>query len=99
VSSYPTAFGEDLFVLHPGSSARIYVAEGYRGVSVLDATDLADLRRVSSCPGIYAVGVSGWNGPESRELAYAVDTARVWQIDILVPRWIAPAAPGSSGTP
>jgi hypothetical protein len=97
-STYASGFVEDISVPEPGSlPRRVYVAEGYRGVSVLEATGPADLRRVSACPAVYAVGIAGRDGSDGRAFAYAVDTTRLWQIEILVPRWIAER--GAAGAP
>lgn len=88
LSTYQTSFGEDLFVPTDGSTKRLYVAEGYRGVSVLEASSKGELRQVSSCPDVYAAAIAGWSKDEGSGYAYVLDTTRLWQIEVLVPRWL-----------
>jgi hypothetical protein len=89
VGVYPTEFGEDLYVPEGGGpSRRVYVAEGHLGMTVLDLTEPLLPRRISSFPDVYVVGVTGWEESPDHLYAYAVDTARVWQVQILVPAWL-----------
>jgi hypothetical protein len=92
LGTYSTEFGEDLHVADPRAApARLYVAEGHLGLTILDVADSRSLRRVSSFPDIYAVGVAGRAESPEQMYAYAVDTARVWQVRILVPGWLGRA--------
>jgi hypothetical protein len=79
LGSYETDHAEDVALEGPYA----YLAEGHRGLTVLDVSRPKSLRPVSSCPEVYAVGVAARNG-----WAFVADSKGLQVIRVLVPEWL-----------
>jgi hypothetical protein len=79
LGSYETPHAEDVAL--EGSYA--YLAEGVRGLTVLDVTRPERLRPVSACPEVYAVGVAARG-----DYAFVADSKGMQVLRILVPEWL-----------
>ena len=64
--------------------SRVYVAEGYRGLTVLDVSRPEHPAVVSTCDSVYAMGVA-----VKGDYALVADSAGLRAVQILVPSWLA----------
>ncbi len=76
---YDTPQAEDLEV----RDSYLYVAEGYRGLKVIDCGSPGGPRAVSACDGLYAVDVA-----VRGEYALIVDSVSLKAVQVLVPEWL-----------
>jgi hypothetical protein len=79
LGSYETPHAEDVALEGP----YVYLAEGVRGITVLDVSRPESPRPVSACPEIYAVGVAARG-----DYAFVADSRNLQVIRILVPEWL-----------
>jgi hypothetical protein len=61
----------------------VYVAEGFRGLTVLDASQPEHLEVISTCTDVYAAGVAA-----KGNYALVVDSFGLRVIQILIPEWL-----------
>jgi hypothetical protein len=61
----------------------LYIAEGHRGLQVVDIRSFDTPVQVSACPDIYAVDVAVYNG-----YALVADSRRLNVVEVLVPEWL-----------
>jgi len=61
----------------------LYIAEGYRGLTILDIQSFDRPVTVSACSGIYAVDVAVHNG-----YALVADSRRIQVVEVLIPQWL-----------
>ncbi len=76
---YKTPHAENLEV----RGSYLYVAEGYRGLKVVDAGRPGSLRVVSACDSLYAVDAA-----VRGEYALVVDSVSLKAVQVLVPEWL-----------
>jgi hypothetical protein len=79
LGSYETQHAEDVALAGPYA----YLAEGHRGLTVLDVSRPALLRPVSACPEVYAVGVAARG-----DYAFVADSKGLQIVRVLVPAWL-----------
>jgi len=61
----------------------LYIAEGYRGLKVLDIQSFDRPVPVSACPQIYAVDVAVYDG-----YALVTDSRQIYVVEVLIPEWL-----------
>ena len=66
----------------------LYIAEGHRGLTVLDVRSYDPPVLVSACPDIYAVDVAVHAG-----YALVTDSRQIHAVEILIPEWLRAEAP------
>jgi hypothetical protein len=79
VGGYETRHAEDVAIDGP----YVYLAEGHRGLTVLDVSRLESPRVVSACPEVYAVGVA-----VRGDYAFVADSKGLQVIRVLIPDWL-----------
>jgi len=80
VGLYPSRYIEDI----TANNAYLYLAEGVRGLSVIDASNPAWPLRVSGSDLEYVTGVAGID-----EYALTVDGEGFRVVRVLIPEWLA----------
>jgi len=83
VGSYPTAHAEAIDL----SDGHLFVAEGHRGLTVLDLAFPERPQVISRCAEVYAIDVA-----VRGDWAFVPDAERVHAVRVLVPRWLQAAA-------
>ena len=61
----------------------LYIAEGYRGLTVLDILSFDRPVPVSACADIYAVDVAVYDG-----YALVTDSRQIHVVEVLIPEWL-----------
>ena len=61
----------------------LYIAEGHRGLQVVDIRSFDTPVKVSACPDIFAVDVAVYNGH-----ALVADSRQLNVVEVLVPEWL-----------
>jgi hypothetical protein len=84
VGYYPTESCEDIVIY--GKYA--YIAEGYRGLTVLDLSDISFPVKVSVCEELFAFGVDVEQAREPAGYAFVADSFGMQAVEIHVPRWL-----------
>jgi hypothetical protein len=67
----------------------LYIAEGHRGLTVLDIRSCDPPVQVSACPDVYAVDVA-----LSQGYALVTDSRQIHVVEVLIPEWLRAEAPG-----
>ncbi len=83
LGSFATAFAEDAIV----AENHVFLADGYRGLKVIDISNPSLPTTVSICEDVYAVGVAQWQASEI-DYALIVDSTGLKVIQILIPEWL-----------
>jgi hypothetical protein len=76
---FESAYVEGIFI----EGKYLYVAEGHRGLQVIDIRSFDSPVHVSACPDIYAVDVAVSNG-----YALVSDSTRLNVVKVLIPEWL-----------
>ncbi len=83
IGSFATEFAEDAIVCN----RYIFLADGYRGLKIIDISNPSLPTLVSICEDVYAVGIAPWQEGEC-DYALLVDSTGLKVIQILVPEWL-----------
>jgi len=76
---YESEYVESIFI----DGDYLYIAEGYRGLQVLDVRSFDRPVQVSACGEIYAVDVAVHGG-----YALVADSRRIHVVEVLIPEWL-----------
>jgi hypothetical protein len=85
VDRFESAYVESIFIHGP----YLYIAEGYRGLQVVDIRSFDRPVQVSACPGIYAVDVAVFSG-----YAFVTDSRKIHVVEVLIPEWLRHSSSG-----
>jgi hypothetical protein len=77
--SFDSEYVESIFI----DGKYLYIAEGHRGLQVVDIRSFDSPVQVSACTDIYAVDVAVYNG-----YAIVADSRQLNVVEVLVPEWL-----------
>ena len=79
INNYTSGYIEDLAI----NDSLLYLAEGFRGLQILDISHPLSLKPVSACSDVYALGVAVKGG-----YAFVTDSEGLKVVKIFIPEWL-----------